>query len=417
MKKKILIIGNSVKESALARKLAEKHDVYVAPGSDSIKEFATIVDIREDAVHELLDFVMENDIDLTMPVSNKAINSSLVELFVSNNQQVFAPSNKASRYCFDKAGMKKLLYKLRIQTPKFGIFEKQNLVSDYLKNQKTPFVLKTSESSSSVVLTSITQAKTILDSFFVKQNQKVIIEDYIYGTPFSFYAITDGYKALPFGSAIVYRHSLEGDGGQLTSGMGACSPNYKMSFEHERFIMENVIYPTIDYLEMENTPYIGILGVNGIIAEDGNISILGYQPFMQDSDCSSVLSVMDEDLYSLFEACIIGSFSDEYDYIRQHNLSAVSLVLNCRNKDNFQNAVQGLELLDDDTQIDFYPWINKNKYLEYEAINGSVLQLTASSSRMSTAVEKVYTEAESIDFKGVYYRKDICKPQMAELLN
>ena len=62
------------------------------------------------------------------------------------------------------------------------------------------------------------------------------------------------------------------------------------------FIMENVIYPTIDYLEMENSPYIGILGVNGIITEDGNISILGYQPFMQDSDCSVVLSVIDENL-------------------------------------------------------------------------------------------------------------------------
>ena len=29
MKKKILIIGNSVKESALARKLVEKHDVLI----------------------------------------------------------------------------------------------------------------------------------------------------------------------------------------------------------------------------------------------------------------------------------------------------------------------------------------------------------------------------------------------------
>lgn len=416
MKKKILIIGNSVKESALAKKFAEFHDVYVAPGSDTIKEFATIVDIREDAIHELLDFAMENEIDLTIPVSNKSISSNIVDLFVSNNQQIFAPSHKASRYCFDKAGMKKLLYKLRIQTPKFGIFEKQNLVSDYLKNQKTPFVLKTSETSSSVVLTSTGQAKVILDSFFAKQNQKVIVEDYIYGTPFTFYAITDGYKALPLGSAIVYRHYLEGEGGQLTSGIGACSPNYKLSFEHEQYLMEGVVYPTIDYLEMEGAPYVGILGVNGVITEDGKISILGYQPFMQDVDCSAVLSAIEGDIYSLLEACIIGSFSDEYDYVPQSNLSAVSVVLNCKNKDNIENIIEGLELLEDETLVAFYPTVNKNKYLEYEAKTGPVLVLTALSARVSAAVDKVYSEAETINFKGIYYRKDVCRPQMTELL-
>ena len=36
----------------------------------------------------------------------------------------------------DKYLMKKCLYKLRIQTPKFGIFEKQNMAADYIKNLK-----------------------------------------------------------------------------------------------------------------------------------------------------------------------------------------------------------------------------------------------------------------------------------------
>ena len=61
MKRKVLVIGNSVNASALARKLAEENEVYVAPGSDYIKEFATNVDIREDATTELLDFVMEKN--------------------------------------------------------------------------------------------------------------------------------------------------------------------------------------------------------------------------------------------------------------------------------------------------------------------------------------------------------------------
>ena len=64
MKKNILIVGNSAKESALAKVLSEQFNVFVAPGNDGMKEFATRVDIRESNVFELLNFAFENDIEL-----------------------------------------------------------------------------------------------------------------------------------------------------------------------------------------------------------------------------------------------------------------------------------------------------------------------------------------------------------------
>ena len=91
MSKKILIIGNTAKVYSLAKFLSEENEVYVAPGSPAISEFATNVDLRENS--EILEFVMENGIDLTIPV---ALNSGIVELFNNNNQKIFAPSNAAS---------------------------------------------------------------------------------------------------------------------------------------------------------------------------------------------------------------------------------------------------------------------------------------------------------------------------------
>ena len=407
MNKKILIIGNSAKEYALAKILSDKNEVFVAPGSDTIKEFATCVDIRETSVGELLEFVMENGIDLTIPTSATAINTNIVEKFSANNLQIFAPSQQAASLIFDKAYLKKLLYKLRIPTPKFGIFEKQNMALDYIKNLKPPFVLKTNEPSSAVILTSKTTAKTITDSAYVQKNQKLIIEDYVWGIPFSFYIITDGYKALPIGSSILYKHSLEGEGGQLTTGMGACTPNYKLSLENESKIMESVVYPILEHLELENTPYLGILGVDGVLAEDGNFQIIGLQPFLNDCDCSAVLNLLDMDIITLMESCIIGSFSDEVDYIPQKDLSYVSLVMTCKNKDNFQNIIKGLDLVDSD--IIFYPTVTKNRYLEYEAQTGPVLLLSTCAKTYTKAVTNLYDDAQSVDFKGVYYRKDICK--------
>lgn len=409
MKKKILIIGNGAKEYALAKKLSNKHEIYITPTSDTMKEFATCLDIRENNSKELLEFVLENGIDLTVPVSLEALKSNIVELFNCNNQPIFAPAKSAAKLIFDKALAKKVLYKLRIPTPKFGIFEKQNMVLDYIKNLKNPFVIKTDDSNSATVFTSYNSAKALIEASFIEKNKRIIIEDYIYGTPFSFYAITDGFKALPIGSSITYKHSLEGDGGQLTSGMGACSPNYKLTIEQENFLMDNVIYPTLDYYEIEGNPYLGILGVNGILTEDGKIFILGYHSFMQDCDAATVLELLQEDLYTLFKACIIGSFSDEKDVIFIDAKYSTSLVITCRNQINNENIINGLDNLDEDTIITFYPSVKKNKYLEYEANYGSALMLTTIASTASRAVKKMYDEAQNIDFHGIKYRKDICR--------
>lgn len=409
MKKKVLIIGNGAKEFALAKKMSECNEIFVTPKSDGMQEFATCLDIRENNATELLDFVMENEIDMTIPVSELALSSNIVELFNKNNLKIFAPEYKAFKMLSDKASAKKILYKLRITTPKFGIFDKQNMVMDYLKNQKLPFVIKTENQNSAVVLTSVALAKTLVESSYIEKNKKIIIEDYVYGTPFSFYAVTDGYKALPIGSSITYKHKLNGNGGQLTSGMGACSPNYKLTMEHEYYLMDNVIYPTLDYLEIEGSPYLGILGINGILSEDGRISVLGYQPFMLDCDAAPVLNVLDEDLYDLFESCCLGSFSDEINGIRVNNLYSTSLVLNCTNKDNVENVITGLDKLDENSQIIFYPSVEKNKYLEFEAKNGSVILLCTFAGTTAKSVQKMYDEVECIDFKSKYYRNDICK--------
>ena len=88
MSKKILIIGNGAKEYALAKKLSEKHEIYITPASDTLKEFAQTLDIREDSVAELLEFAMENGIDMTIPVSSAALNSNIVEVFNNNNQKI-----------------------------------------------------------------------------------------------------------------------------------------------------------------------------------------------------------------------------------------------------------------------------------------------------------------------------------------
>lgn len=407
MKKKVLIIGNTAKEYALAKKLSFNNDVFVAPGNDTIKEFAECVDIRENSSQELLEFVLENGVDLTIPVSEQSLKTDIVELFNKNDMRIFAPNSEIAELLTDKNLSKKMMYKLGIPTPKFGIFEKYSVALDYIKGLKNPFVLKNNTPSSAVIFTSLQNSKSVLESMFSEKHSRVLVEDYIYGTPFGFYAITDGYKALPIGSSILYKHSLEGEGGQLTSGMGACSPNYKLSSKNEEFLMNNVIYPTLDYLEINYSPYVGILGVNGIISEDGNIKILGFQTFMQDADCAGIIELINTDLLYLFEECIIGAFSDEVNYIEQKDLAAATVVLLCRNTNDNENVIYGLDKLDENTIVTYNQNVNKNRYLELEAKRNAAVIITTLGRTSNSAIKKVYEEINSINFDGLKYRHDI----------
>ena len=154
------------------------------------------------------------------------------------------------------------------------------------------------------------------------------------------------------------------------------------------------------------------MAINGILTETNSIEILGLDTFMNDCDTDAVLNLLDTNLIDLMKSCIIGSFSDEVDFIPQKEISATSLVLKCNNKNNVENIIEGLEVLDESTSLTLYPNIKKNKYLEFEAEFGSVLVLTTFASTVSSSVKKAYEEAENIKFKGINFRKDICKPSL-----
>ena len=55
MSKKILIIGNSANAYALAKKISITNEVFVAPGSDTIKDFAKTYDLTPSLVSRWLD--------------------------------------------------------------------------------------------------------------------------------------------------------------------------------------------------------------------------------------------------------------------------------------------------------------------------------------------------------------------------
>ena len=403
--KKILIAGSSAKEYALANKLKSYDcEVTVAPGNERIKDIANCVDIREGNVKELLEYVLENGIDLTVASSSEAIKNDISTLFQANEQLIFAPAKNSADAMLSRSACKKLLYRLHIPTPRFGIFEKSSMAIDYLKNAPMPQVIRTDSDEANtgrLVCTTFSDAKTYTEDLFARGEEKVVLEDYVYGHDFTLYVITDGYQALPITSVANYKFAQDGKGGILTSGTGAFTPDYKISAETEKNIMHQV-QNILSFLERRGTPYMGIIGADCVLREDGKFSVLDLKPFLADHDAQAVLNLIDENLITLFEACAVGSFADDFETVKISDSSSVSCVISSRFE---QKVIEGLDLVESD--ITFFP-LKKNNYLEYETIEGRNLVLTKTAKTLSRARKQLYEDIEQIKFDGKKYRTDIC---------
>ena len=406
-KKKVLIVGNSAKEYALVKKFKNYDcDIFVLSGNSAISELAECVDIREENVQEILEYVLENAIDLTIVTSEVAIKNNIAELFQTNNQLIFCPTAQSAQFTLSRSAGKRFLYKLRIPTPRFGIFDKLPLAIDYLKNAPMPQVIRADENTNSadrLVCTTFAASKTFVEDLFNKDENKVVLEDYVYGHEFTIYVVTDGYSALHLATVANYKFAEDGDGGILTSGVGAYTPDYKISSDIENSVMQNVVERVLASLQRKETPYLGVLGIDCVLTTDGNFVTLDFKPFLSDHDAEAVLNLVDENLLTLFEACAVGSFADDYEKIDVSDNSSVSCVISSRKKGEI---IKGLELVESD--ITHFA-TTKNKYFEYETVEGKTLVLTKTAKTLSRARKHLYEDVELISFSGKKCRNDICE--------
>jgi len=396
--KKILIVGNLY---PLAQKLSkEVEKVFVAPGTHAIADFADCVDIREDNVAELLDFVFENDIDLTIAVSEKAIAADIATIFQANEKLIFAPTAKSADFAINKSQGKRFLYKLHAPTPKFAIYEKQPLAIDYLEEANYPLVVRSDVNNfgtDRLCCTSFERAKYFTEDLFTQGEPKVVIEEYAYGHEFSMYVVTDGYHAIPLATTHNFKFTENGDGGVLTSGIGAYVPDYKVPENILNKLFKNVILNALNALEKKGTPYVGILGVDAVMTGEDSYTVLEFKPFLQNFDAQAVLNSIDEDLIDLFEACANGFFADEYEDILTNDNVSVSTLVKSR-KAGVQ--IPNIDLLDSHlTPLG----INVDM-----SVIGDNFILTSTAKTYTRAKETLKEDLELIKFDGMKYRSDIC---------
>ena len=400
-KMKILIVGSGSVASALANKFSRYDYVEKIFSTGGFSSDIEVIDIRDDDLTGLLMFALENDIDLTVPVSEKALSADIVSFFQSNGQNIFGPTKDSCEFILNKILCKKFLYKIHAQIPKFGMYNKIPQINDYLKNSSFPVIIRTPQADSpddeKMVCPTIKSACTYVDKLFIKGETDVLIEEYTYGHNFTVYFITDGYSAIPL-NIVGNCKFLDENGGLYSDGVGSYCPDYKVN-QGTISRVSNIVSNILKSLENRDCPYVGIIGLECVLKSDEQFIVQDILPFLQNHDARIILNLCDDDLIKIFNSCINGFFSDEYDSIKTSELSSVSAAVYFE-KENIKLNFEDL------SDIDFINIKQNNN--QYFSTIGFNYTITKTASTISRAKKYLTEEIEELNLKDAKFRKDIC---------
>ncbi|EQI74740.1 phosphoribosylamine--glycine ligase [Clostridioides difficile Y307] len=413
---KILVVGGGGREHAICWKLSKEKNVekiYCAPGNAGIANVAECVNIGDTNIEELLKFAKENEIGLTIVGPEVPLVMGIVDEFEKEGLRVFGPNKKCAQLEGSKAFSKEFMIKHNIPTAKYKEYTNLEEAISEIDSFGYPVVIKADglAAGKGVVIPEnredaiATLKEMMSDKKFGAAGDKIVIEEFLKGIETSILAFVDNDTIVPMASAKDHKKVNNYEQGPNTGGMGTFSPSEIYTEELANKVKETVLEKTLEGFKKDGLNFKGILFVGLMITEDGE-KVLEYNVRFGDPETQSVLFRLETDLHEIMEAILDNKLKDiEINYSDDE---AVCVMLTSGgNPDSYEKGkiITGLENLDDDIVV----FHSGTKMFDGNLVTngGRVIGITAKSTTVKDAAEKVYENIKKINFEGMHYRTDI----------
>jgi len=197
---------------------------------------------------------------------------------------------------------------------------------------------------------------------------------------------------------------LDGDNGPNTGGMGAYAPTPVFTNDLLQEAIEKVLQPAVDGLRNEGRKFVGVLYA-GLMLTPNGIRTLEFNCRFGDPETQVVLPLIETDLVEIAEACIDSRLGEMN--IQWKKGAAVCVVLASKGYPEKPEKGQVVSFSDLPEDMICFHAGTKQKGTNVVTAGGRVFGLTAWSSDIASAVEKVYANIDRVIFDGMQYRKDI----------
>jgi phosphoribosylamine---glycine ligase len=313
---KVLIVGGGGREHALAWKCAASHrvqQVFVAPGNAGTAAEPKVrnVDIAADDTDALLQFAIDQDIDLTIIGPEGPLVAGIADRFLAAKRRCFGPSRNAARLEGSKAFTKEFLNRYRIPTASFATFTAASFDEGYMRAQRLPLVIKADglAAGKGVVIcdtheSAVSTARAMLAGSFGAAGNTIVVEEFLQGEEVSFIVVASDQQVVAMATSQDHKRRDDSDQGPNTGGMGAYSPAPIVTPQLHQRIMREVIEPTLKGLRDDGNPYLGFLYAGLMIAPDGTPNVVEFNCRFGDPEAQPILMRLQSDLIDLCEAAL-----------------------------------------------------------------------------------------------------------------
>ncbi len=410
------IIGSGGREHAICQMLKNSKkisELYCFPGNAGTSKIAKNVKLDIDDFVKLKNFILKQKIELIIVGPEKPLVNGIVDYLEKFNIKVFGPNKIASQLEGSKIFTKKICEENGIPTAKFGIFNKVDEASQFLKKTKHPIVIKSDNLASGKGVyicdnekDSINAVKEIFEGKFGIA-KSVLIEEFLNGEEMSFFIISDGVSFQSFGTAQDHKRVMEGDKGKNTGGMGAYSPSRLITDDLKKKIIKKIINPTLKALEDLGTNYKGFLYA-GLMIIDNEPYLIEYNVRMGDPECQTLLPKLKTDLADIFLSCCEGKLHQIK--LRWSNKKSLCIVL-CSNgypdayKKNIE--IKNLEKINLKANDFIFHAGTEEKNNKVLATGGRVLNFISLSEEFVSAKKNILNHINMLNWQGGFFRKDI----------
>ncbi len=423
-KKNVLVIGSGGREHSLGWKLSQSLSVdkiYFIPGNAGTSSVGENVEILPNNFDAIAAFVRKNKIELTIVGPEDPLVNGIVDHFEKEGLLIFGPSKYCAQLEGSKVFSKSFMNKYKIPTASHEVFTKDQEMEliEYLELSAFPIVLKADGLAAGkgvIIPTSLPEALAAVkvyfdDNTFGDAGSILVVEEFMDGEEASLFVLTDGKNYRLFPVAQDHKRIGDGDTGKNTGGMGAYAPAPIVSAELLKTIEKEIVVPSLEGMISEGHPYTGILYVGLMITSKGP-KVVEYNVRFGDPECQVEMTLLESDLYSLFEEVAYKNLISE---LKLKNGFATSVVLASKGYPDSYEKGKLISFSKPDSENKFIFHAGTKLLNENIITNGGrVINVVGVGSTLHKSLDAAYDHVKSVTFDGMTYRTDIGKKGLTQ---